>query len=434
MTDLQQIDKAIVWHPFTPQEGELPDNIIAERGEGTCFITPDGRKIIDAIASWWVNLHGHAHPVIANALAAQAKKLEHVMFAGFTHEPAVTLAQNLLSQVDASFTKVFYSDNGSTANEVALKLAMQFWYNQGISKPIIVALDGAYHGDTFGAMAVGERSIFTHPFTPYLFEVKFLDFPTGQNDATVIQQFKQIAEQQTVGAFIFEPLIQGASGMRMYKPETLQALLEIAKQHSIITIADEVFTGFYRTGKFLATHHITQQPDIIALSKGITGGALPLGATLVSQDIYQAFVSADFSKAFLHGHSYTANPLACAAANASFELLMQADCQQRIQRIAQRHQQFIEKIKNHAALSDCRALGTICAFEIKTQTESGYTNTVRDKILHYFLSKNILLRPLGNIFYLVPPYCITNEELDYIYAEIENFLHQLFVRDVSSKT
>ncbi|MFN9902046.1 MAG: aminotransferase class III-fold pyridoxal phosphate-dependent enzyme, partial [bacterium] len=223
----------------------------------------------------------------------------------FTHEPAVTLAQNLLSQVHASFTKVFYSDNGSTANEVALKLAMQFWYNQGISKPIIVALDGAYHGDTFGAMAVGERSIFTHPFTPYLFEVKFLDFPTGQNDATVIQQFKQIAEQQTVCAFIFEPLIQGASGMRMYKPETLQALLEIAKQHSIITIADEVFTGFYRTGKFLATHHITQQPDIIALSKGITGGALPLGATLVSQDIYQAFVSADFSKAFLHGHSYT---------------------------------------------------------------------------------------------------------------------------------
>lgn len=415
-------DKKFVWHPFTPQHPTIGDNIFIEKAEGIYLHTSDGRKIIDAISSWWVNIHGHANQRIAKTLWEQASKLEHVIFAGFTHQPAIKLAENLLSILPSNIAKVFYSDNGSTANEVALKMAIQYWHNQGINKKKIIALEGAYHGDTFGAMAIGDRNIFTTPFVDYLFEVTFLDLPTSRNQEQVIKQFSSLVETGDVGVFIFEPLVQGAAGMRMYDPSTLSSLLKIAKKHNVVCIADEVFTGFYRTGKFLASNYLSEQPDIIALSKGITGGTMPLGVTVCAQKIYDAYLSAEMTKAFLHGHSYTANPLACAVANTSFEILMEEECQKQIQVIAASHEEFITEIKNHKSILDIRALGTILSIEIRTEQKTEYTNSLREKIYSYFLSKDILMRPLGNIIYLVPPYVITKAELKKVYQTIREFL------------
>jgi adenosylmethionine-8-amino-7-oxononanoate aminotransferase len=343
MHELSAKDKKNIWHPFTSLEGS-PEPIVIERAEGIYLYTPDGRKIMDAISSWWVNLHGHAHPVIAEAVAQQAKKLEHVIFAGFTHEPAVNLSENLVSILPDNFSKIFYSDNGSTAVEVALKMAMQYWHNKNITRKKIIALESSYHGDTFGAMAVGDRSIFTTPFSPYLFNVDFISFPSAGNEEETLLQLKSHLDSGNVAAFIYEPLIQAAGGMRTYSKDTLNRLLELAKQKEVICIADEVFTGFGRTGKLLASDHITEKPDLIALSKGLTGGTLPLGVTAVSERIVSAFQNSELAKTFFHGHSFTANPIACAAANASFGLLMQEECQRNILRISQQHIDFASSL------------------------------------------------------------------------------------------
>ncbi len=421
MRDLSAKDKENIWHPFTPLSG-APEPLLISRAEGIYLYTADGRKILDAISSWWVNLHGHAHPKIAKAVAEQASKLEHVIFAGFTHEPAIKLSENLLRILPPNFSKIFFSDNGSTAVEVALKMAMQYWHNRGVTRKKIVAIEGAYHGDTFGSMSVGDRNIFTTPFSPYLFDVEFIAFPEKGKEGDVLNQFKNIADQGNVAAFIYEPLIQAAAGMRIYSSELLNAILKYAKDKEIICIADEVFTGFGRTGKLLASDHLTNKPDLIALSKGLTGGALPLGVTGVSAKITSAFQSDDFTKTFFHGHSYTANPIACAAANASFELLVQPDCQQNISKIAGLHKEFIKELSNNERVKEARSLGTILAVELKTNEQSTYTNELRKKIYTYFLDRNILLRPLGNTFYIVAPYCITQEELKHIYTTIRKFL------------
>jgi adenosylmethionine-8-amino-7-oxononanoate aminotransferase len=372
-----------------------------------------------------VNLHGHSNPVIGKALAEQALKLEHVIFAGFTHQPAIDLAGNLLSILPDNQKKIFYSDNGSTAVEVALKMAFQYWFNQGIKKKKVIAIDGAYHGDTFGSMSVGERGLFTDPFQSYLFETSFLDFPEKGNESKTLEQFKQLLENEDVGVFIYEPLVQAAGGMRMYTSELLDALIEAAHQHDVICIADEVFTGFGRTGKLFASLHGRQRPDIVAVSKGITGGTMPLGVTSCSDRILGAFTTDDFSKTFFHGHSYTANPLACAAANASFDLLMKDECQLSILRIASAHLQFQSRISDHPAVHDVRALGTILALELKSEEESSYSNSIRKKIYQYFIAQNILLRPLGNTIYVLPPYVIQDNELHIIYTAIEQFLNAI---------
>lgn len=424
MSELSRIDKQNIWHPFTPLEG-APDPILIDRAEGIYLYTNDGQKIIDAVSSWWVNLHGHSHPVIAEAIAKQAKKLEHVIFAGFTHEPAITFSENLLSILPDNFSKIFFSDNGSTAVEVSLKMAMQYWHNQKINKPKIIALEGAYHGDTFGAMSVGDRSIFTTPFAPYLFDVESILFPEYESEEDVINDFKQKVSTGNVGAFIYEPLIQAAGGMRTYSIDTLEKLLTLAKQHDVICIADEVFTGFGRTGKLFASDYLTHKPDLIALSKGITGGTLPLGVTAVSSKIITAFQNNELNKTFFHGHSFTANPLACAAANASFGLLMHDTCRLSINRITDQHKEFAVKIASHPALKNVRTLGTILAIELTSAEQTSYTNALRKKIYAYFLERNILLRPLGNTFYIIAPYVITEDELNSIYAVILQFLDQL---------
>jgi adenosylmethionine---8-amino-7-oxononanoate aminotransferase len=421
MNNLQHADRKNIWHPFTPLIGS-DDPLLIESAEGVFLNTHDGRKIIDAISSWWVNIHGHSNPVIAEAIAIQAKKLEHVIFAGFTHEPAVKLSENLLRILPDNQSKIFFSDNGSTAVEVALKMAFQFWHNQGVEKTKVIALQGAYHGDTFGAMSVGDRGLFTKPFFPFLFDVEFIDFPSPDNHEAILSHFKSIVNSGKVAAFIFEPLIQAAAGMRIYSCDLLDKLISMAQEQNVLCIADEVFTGFGRTGKMFASDYLTNKPDIVAISKGLTGGTLPLGVTSCSEKIVSAFRSGSFDKTFFHGHSFTANPLSCAAANCSIELLLRGDCQSRIQQITEKQKAFSSRMKRHEKLVEARNLGTIIALELKTNASTSYTNEARKKIYNYFLERNILLRPLGNVIYIVPPYVITDQQLDSIYAEIESFL------------
>ena len=417
-------DKNTIWHPFTPLKG-VPDPLMITKAEGVYLHTDDGRKIIDAVSSWWVNLHGHGNQHIAKAIAKQASNLEHVIFAGFTHEPAIRLAESILKILPSNQSRIFYSDNGSTAVEVAIKMAFQYWFNRKSIKKRIIAIDGAYHGDTFGSMSVGERSDFTKPFVDHLFKVDFIDFPTENNGDDVIQSFKILAESDEIAAFIYEPIIQGASGMRMYSPELLNELLTIAKKHEIICIADEVMTGFGRTGKLFASDYLIQKPDIMCLSKGLTGGAMALGATSCSGDIIEAFNSDDLKKTFLHGHSYTANPMACAAGIASYELLITPECQANIQRIARRHQEFLVQTKDQQIVKDVRTKGTIIAIEFETNSDSSYFSEMRNMLYPFFLEKNILLRPLGNLIYIIPPYIISDDELDQIYSAIQELLNKL---------
>lgn len=423
MNNLSVLDKENIWHPFTSLASE-ESPILITAGAGVHLITADGRKIIDAVSSWWVNLHGHGNAFIAQAIAKQALQLEHVIFAGFTHEPAIRLSENLLSILPSNQTKIFFSDNGSTAVEVALKMAFQYWHNSGIQKKKVIAIQGAYHGDTFGSMSVGERGIFTNPFEPYLFETAFIDFPDGTNDEKVFQQFASLADANDVSSFIYEPLIQGAAGMRIYSPHILNKILKYAQARDIICIADEVFTGFGRTGKLFASEYMEHQPDIMCVSKGITGGALPLGVTACSEKIVQAFKDENPTKTFFHGHSYTANPIACAAANASFELLSSAECKNNITRIANAHQLFAEKTKPNAHVKAVNSLGTILSIELTTPDATSYLNSLRKKIYKFFLDKNILLRPLGNVIYVLPPYVITDQQLQTVYDAIEEFLNQ----------
>jgi adenosylmethionine-8-amino-7-oxononanoate aminotransferase len=425
MSTLKKKDKQFIWHPFTALEG-APEPLFISSAEGIYLNTDDGKKIIDGISSWWVNLHGHSHPIIAKAIADQSQKLEHVIFAGFTHQPAIELAENLLRILPNHFSKVFFSDNGSTSVEVAIKLAIQFWRNQGHVKNRIIALEGAYHGDTFGAMAIGDRGAFTSPFRDHLFQTDFLKFPSAENEQEVINQFRLLIKTKQVAAFVFEPLVQAASGMRIYPASILDKLIALAKEHDVITIADEVFTGFGRTGKLFAIDHLTNKPDLMALSKGITGGSLPLGATICSDEIVKVFESREIEKTFFHGHSFTANPIACAAANASYDLLIRKECQAQINLISSNHIRFIEKIKRNRNILNARSLGTILALELDNESGTSYFNTIRNKLYSFFINKNILLRPLGNILYFLPPYIIRQQELDIVYAAIEEFISTEF--------
>ena len=424
MKDLAQLDKELIWHPFTPlKDGDDP--IVIRSAQGVYLETSDGRKIIDAISSWWVNLHGHSNPHIARAIYEQAKTLEHVIFAGFTHEPAIRLANTLKSKLGPNIARIFFSDDGSTSVEVGLKIAIQFWHNKGVPKTKVIAIRGAYHGDTFGSMSVGERGMFTDPFKPFLFDVKFIDFPTVENEETVLRQFREMLDAGDVAAFIFEPLVQGAAGMRMYSAELLNKLIAEAHEKKVLCIADEVFTGFGRTGKLFACDYLAEDPDVICVSKGITGGTLPLGVTACSQQIVEAFDSSAFSKTFFHGHSYTANPIACAAANASFELLTTAACQDTIRQISDLHRAFVSRITGHKKVKEIRSLGTILAIELHTPEGSSYANDLRKKIYPFFLERDILLRPLGNVIYVLPPYVIRELELNRVYSSIEEFLGTL---------
>lgn len=416
-------DSSVIWHPYTAMKA-APEAIGIVSGEGAYLVDEEGNRYLDAIASWWVNLHGHSHPYIAQKVSEQLQRLEHCIFAGFTHEPAVQLAEKLLSVLPGSMQKIFYSDNGSTAVEVAIKMALQYWGNQGIKKNRLVALDGAYHGDTFGAMSVSSRSIFTEAFTDQLFDVVFLPFPSKGHERNSIAALEEQLKNNDVAAFIVEPLVQGAGGMKMYSPEVLEQYFRLCKQYDVLIIADEVMTGFGRTGPLFACNHIDTAPDIICLSKGLTGGTMPMGVTATTKQIFDAFYDDDKMKMLYHGHSFTANPVACAASLASFDLLMKETCQQDRLRITAAHEDFVKEIANDTMVTDVRQQGTILAINLQAQASS-YHHSLRDEIYRFFIERKIIMRPLGNIIYILPPYCITNKELQYIYKGIKDLLVHL---------
>jgi adenosylmethionine---8-amino-7-oxononanoate aminotransferase len=422
---LTEKDQHYIWHPYTQMQNALPIIPIVS-GKGATLIAEDGKTYIDAVASWWTNLHGHGHPFIAERIAQQAKQLEHVIFAGFTHQPAVDLAEKLITALPNNQKKVFYSDNGSTAVEVALKMVFQYWYNHKQAKKIIIAFENAYHGDTFGAMAVSGRSTFTKPFENFLFDVKTIPVPVNGKEQISIAALNAIigGHKENIAGFIFEPLIQGTAGMIMYSAEALDQLLDICKANTIFTIADEVMTGFGRTGKLFASDYLKNKPDIFCLSKGITGGFLPFGVTTCSVTIYDAFLSSDKSKTFFHGHSYTANPIVCAAALANLELFEKENTLEKVKQIQAQHEAFIPTVIDNDRVLDIRVLGSILALEIKV-ADASYFSELRDYIYNYFLEWGILLRPLGNTVYILPPYCISKAELDYIYHHIRLLLIQL---------
>lgn len=417
--NLAERDLAVIWHPYTQMKTALPPIPIV-RGEGTCVFDEDGKQYIDAVSSWWVNIHGHSHPYIAQKVAEQLLKLEHVIFAGFTHPGAVELAERLLAILPDNQKKAFYSDNGSTAIEVAIKMCLQYWNNKGQQRTKILAFKNAYHGDTFGAMSVSGRSAFTAAFDSLLFEVEFIELPDDNNIDNLKSQISHLKSQ--LACFIFEPLVQGSAGMIMYEARHLEALMAHCKAEGVLLIDDEVFTGFGRTGKPFACNHVQTQPDIMCFSKGLTGGTMAFGLTTCTQQIYDAFLSDDKMKTLFHGHSYTANPVACAASLASLDLFLDPATQKNIDRIVEKHRAFADSINAHPRIANYRQTGTILALEWETGGNTSYFSNLRDRLYHFFLDKGIILRPLGNIIYILPPYCITDDELDYIYAAIEEAL------------
>jgi adenosylmethionine-8-amino-7-oxononanoate aminotransferase len=418
---LTQRDQQVIWHPYTQHKNMTPPVPIV-KASGTLLIDEKGNCYIDAISSWWVTIHGHAHPYIAEKIFEQAKKLEHVIFTGFTHEPAVQLAERLLNILPGNFSKIFYSDNGSTAVEVAIKMAIQYWGNKpdiGSRLPVIrrkiLAFKNSYHGDTFGAMSVSERSVFTLPFGEYLFEVFFIDTPTAEN----LPALKNFIHEHGDGfaCFIYEPLLQAAGGMLIYDAVLFDQLLTEIKNKEIICIADEVMTGFYRTGNFFASDILKNKPEIICLSKGLTGGTMALSVTAASDKIFDAFSSDDRSKTFFHGHSFTANPIACAASLASLDLFEKENSIENVKNIVEKNSQFAFRLASchsHLTIKNLRTLGTILAFEIVSGNDS-YLNSISTAITQKAMQNGIYLRPLGNTVYIMPPYCITPDQLDKVY-------------------
>lgn len=417
-----ETDAAHVWHPYSPLLNKRP---VAEvvSAKGMYLHLADGTTLLDAISSWWVNIHGHANDVLATAVKDQILTLDHTLFAGFTHRPAVDFATRFLEVVACNQQRVFYSENGSTAVEVALKMSVQYWKNKGKHKTVFVAIEGAFHGDTFGAMSVSARGLFTEAYESLLNPVMFIPFPDGSNDEAVLSKLEAYIKGGDVAAFIYEPLIQGTAGMRVYSPEMLDKMIRLCKKYDVLCIADEVMTGFGRTGKKFASHYCETYPDMMCFSKAITGGLLPLGVTTCTREVEAPFLSEEMNSAFFHGHSYTANATICKLALTSLDLFEADVCQENIRRIETAHKKFLLTYVNHKNIKRIQTLGTILAIEVETSNgKTDYQHEIRHFLYDFFISKGILLRPLGNIIYILPPYIITNDELNVIYQTVEQML------------
>jgi len=411
------VDNQYLWHPYT-QHKTAATPIAIVRGEGALLWDEDGKQYIDAIASWWVNPFGHSNMYIANAIYKQLTTLEHVLFGGFTHQPATMLAQRLMAILPDNQKKLFFSDNGSTAVEIAIKASLQYFYNQGVKRTKIIAFENGFHGDTFAAMAASGISFFTEAFRGSLIEVARIPVPTAGNEQTSFDALQQLVATGEYAAFIFEPLVQGAAGMVMYEPEALDTMIAMCNDNQVFTIADEVMTGFGKTGKTFACDYLTTQPDMMCLSKALTGGTIPMAITTFTQQIFNGFYDDDVNKALFHGHTFTANPTGCAAALASLELLNTSEMQANITRVNHRHLGFKSVIEKHPRVKTVRVLGVILALEITREGSEDYYGDFRNKLYDFFISKGIIMRPVGNIVYILPPYIITDEHLDAIYETV----------------
>jgi adenosylmethionine-8-amino-7-oxononanoate aminotransferase len=431
-------DRACVWHPYT-QMLTRPDPIPVVRGEGVYLYTEDGRRILDGISSWWVNIHGHSHPRLNEALAVQARELEHVVFANCTHRPAVELAERLVDVLPSGLSRVFYSDNGSTAVEVALKLARQHWLNRG--EPLrrtFVALHHAYHGDTVGAMSASEDSLFTRPFVPMMFDVVRAHAPycyrcplgleraTCRIDCLGDLESLLVERGDSVAAVIVEPMLQGAGGMLVWPREFLAGVRRLCDRFGTLMIADEVLTGFGRTGRMFACEHAAVTPDIICLSKALTGGYMPLGATIATDAIYETFLSEDRTRTFFHGHSFTANPLACAVAIASLDLFEETGALERVAALERSLRDGLEPLRAHPMVGDVRVVGGVGVVELVSDKDAknagGYLDTVGPRLTASFLDRGLLLRPLGNVLYVMPPYVITEAQTAWMVEQVAEVL------------
>lgn len=418
---LTERDRQYLWHPYTQHKtAALP--IAIKKGKGALLWDENNKEYIDAIASWWVNPYGHSNTFIADAIYKQLTTLEHVLFGGFTHEPAILVAEKLMEILPKNQQKIFFSDNGSTAVEVAIKVALQYFFNKGEKKTTIIAFENAFHGDTFGAMAASGISFFIEAFQGMFIDVVRIPVPVKGQEQESYDALQSVIENNNCAGFIFEPLVQGAAGMVMYEPESLDELMRICQDNNVLTIADEVMTGFGKTGKTFATDYLVEKPDMMCLSKALTGGTIPLAITTFTQDLFDAFYDDDINKALFHGHTFTANPTGCAAALASLELLETDEMKANISRVNKRHLDFQEHIKNHPKVTATRVLGVIFALEIKTESSASYYGTLRNKLYDFFIENGVILRPVGNIVYILPPYIITDEQLQKVYQVVENAL------------
>lgn len=422
---LQERDRQYLWHPYT-QHKTAPAPIGIVKGEGALVWDEDGKQYIDAIASWWVNPYGHSNKFIADAIYKQLTTLEHVLFGGFTHEPAVLLSEKLMEILPPNQKKIFFSDNGSTAVEIALKVALQYYYNKGKKRTKVIAFENAFHGDTFAAMAASGISFFTEAFKGSMIEVVRIPVPVKGKEAESLDALQVLAATNEYAAFIFEPLVQGAAGMVMYEAGPLDELMSVCKSNGIFTIADEVMTGFGKTGKNFACDYLKQQPDMMCLSKALTGGTIPMAVTTFSQQLFDGFLSDDVNKALFHGHTFTANPTGCAAALASLELLLSGELQQNIERVNRKHLSFKNKIENHPRVRNARVRGVILAFEIAREENEDYYGGFRNRLYDFFIDNGIIIRPVGNTIYILPPYIITDELLANIYEVTESAIEKIY--------
>ncbi len=416
---LQERDKKHLWHPLT-QHKLHPDHLAITKAKGAVLYDDAGKEYIDGIASWYTCMYGHCNATITNKVAAQMQQLDHVVFAGFTHEPAVQLSEELIKVLPENQEKLFFSDNGSTSIDIAIKMALQYHFNNGEKRGKIIALEDGFHGDTFGAMSVSGLSVYNGPFEDFFIDVARIQVPTKENFELVKEQFIALLKENNVAAFVYEPLVQGAAAMKMFDGTLLDALLAIAKEHHVLCIADEVMTGFGKTGKNFASEHLVNQPDIICLSKALTAGLVPMAITSCTQNVYDAFLSDELGKGFFHGHTYSANPVACTAALAGIELLQSEEMQQNIARITASHKRFDARIKNHPKIKETRQLGVIYALDLAVEMDR--YGDLRYKLFHFFMENGVCLRPLGNTIYILAPYVITDQQLEKVYQVIEDSL------------
>jgi len=435
MQSLTSRDKKYLWHPYT-QHAIAPTPLPIARGRGVWLYTEDDKKILDGISSWWVNIHGHSNPRLNEAIARQASELEHVMFAGFTHKPAIELAEKLIEVLPFGLTRVFYSDNGSTAVEVALKMAFQYWANRGESqRKTFITFTHAYHGDTVGAMSASDESSFTIPFKDLLFNVRRADSaycyhcPLGlKRESCAIDCLGSLEkilseEANTIAAVLIEPMLQGAGGMIVSPKEFLQGVRTLCDRYGVLLIADEVLTGFGRTGKMFACEHAQVKPDIICLSKALTAGYMPMGATISTEEIYKAFLSNDRKKTFFHGHSYTANPLSCAVAIESLKIFEEEKTLEWIEKLSVLLQEGLSSLIENEIVGDVRVIGGVGIVELKSG--GGYLDNIGQILYMKFLERGLLLRPLGNVLYFMPPYIISEEETEWALSQIKDVLKEL---------
>jgi adenosylmethionine-8-amino-7-oxononanoate aminotransferase len=416
---LQERDKKHLWHPLT-QHKLHPNHLAITRAEGVMLYDENGNSYIDGIASWYTCMYGHCNPYIIKSVSEQLSQLDQVVFSGFTHKPAIEMSEALMEILPSNQQKIFFSDNGSTSVEVAVKMALQYFFNQGEKRSRVIALEDAFHGDTFGAMSVSGLSVYNGPFEDFLLKIDRIEVPTKANFEEVKANFIALLETGDVASFVFEPLVQGAAAMKMYSATLLDELISIARCYGVLCIADEVMTGFGKTGKNFASEHLNDSPDIMCLSKSLTGGVVPMALTTCTQKIYDSFYDDEVGKGFFHGHTYSANPLGCTAIKAGIELLTSEEMQNNIQRIIERHGEFNTKIKNHPMVKSTRQLGVIFALDLAVEMDR--YGSLRDKLFSFFMDNGVCLRPLGNTIYVLPPFVISNEELNKVYKVIESSL------------